>query len=142
MSTADADGPSDEPFEPIAEEIPGRTEQQAFEEFSQDYPRKEAKKGAPEKFDKALRVASAQNLTDNAHRFAVDPNREQGYTKLPTTWLHGEHWNDPPLPPRQPNGGRQTATQRKMQTAQERHQRLTGLRDNAAPWTLRQIEED
>lgn len=134
---------SPEPFELIIYEPAGPTEDQLFEQFWDEYPSKAGRKPAREKFTIALRRASAQQIIDGAHQYAVDPNREQKYTKHATTWLHGEHWNDPPLPPRHQNGARQTATERRMQTAQERHQRLMQEREQGgeAPWEPRRIEE-
>ncbi len=142
LSNADAIGPEGKTFELIAEEIQGRTEEQAFDEFWTEYPRKEGKKAARQKFAVAIRHTKAQIIIDGAARLAADPNRETAFTPHAKTWLHNDGWTDPPLPPRQPNGGRQTAAQRKMQTAQERHQRLTGRDGTQAPWTLKQLEED
>lgn len=130
-----------ESFELIIPEDPGPTEDELFDKFWAEYPLKTGKKAARAKFAAALkRNIDPHTMIEAAHRYNVDPNREQAFTKHATTWLNGDHWEDPPLPPRS-GGQRQTAADRKMQTARERHLRLTGQQDGAAPWTPRQIKE-
>lgn len=128
-----------EVLELIIDEPQGPSEDDLFKAFWDEYPSKAGRKPAREKFAIALRRASAEEIIAGAHRYNVDPNREQAYTKHAATWLHNDGWEDPPLPPR--NTGKQTAADRKMQTARERHLRLTGQQDGAAPWTPRQIKE-
>lgn len=111
--SAGADESVSESFDLVVPEDPGPTDDQLFEQFWQEYPSKAGRKPAREKFTIALRRATAQDITDGAHRYAVDPNRAQAYTKHAATWLHNNGWEDPPLPPR--GGGKQTATQRRSQ---------------------------
>lgn len=108
LSTADADGPGaveEVDYELIETPDPGPSEDELFERFWAEYPRRDGRKKAREKFTQALKRADAQAIIDGAHRYAVDPNRAQAYTKQATTWLNGDHWDDPPLPPRQDSRG-------------------------------------
>jgi hypothetical protein len=72
-----------------------------FERFWQAYPRAVAKGAARTAWPKAVRTAGGIGaIVDGAARFAADPNRLDKYTPHPATWLRGERWDDPPLPPR------------------------------------------
>lgn len=111
-SIADADGPT-ESFELIEVPDPRPSEAELFERFWAEYPRKDGKKRAREKFTQALKRADAEDIIDGAHRYNMDPNRSQAFTKQATTWLNGEHWEDPPLPPR--SDGRTNAQDRRSE---------------------------
>jgi hypothetical protein len=71
-----------------------------FDAFWAIYPRKVGKPKARAAFDTALRRASTEDIILGAKRYAEDPNREDEFTAHPTTWLHRDGWNDPPLPKR------------------------------------------
>lgn len=81
-------------IEPLLKQM-SKTDEKSFEDFWSAYPRKEKKPDAMKSFLKALKRASAETLISNATRYANDPNRNPGYTKLPTTWLNNDCWNDP-----------------------------------------------
>lgn len=107
-STADADAPDDGPATELTlihPEETGPSTDELFDRFWAEYPRKDGKKKAREKFTQALKRANPDTIIDAAHAYAVDPNREQAYTKQATTWLNGDHWEDPALPPRQQRTG-------------------------------------
>jgi hypothetical protein len=72
-----------------------------FDEFWSTYPRREGKGAARTAFAKAVaKVETPSVILLGAERFAADPNREDGYTPHPATWLNQERWNDDPLPNR------------------------------------------
>lgn len=71
-----------------------------FAEFWATYPRTVGKPKARIAFDGALRRASFEEILAGAKRYAEDPNREDEFTAHPTTWLHRDGWDDPPLPKR------------------------------------------
>lgn len=75
----------------------------SFETFWAAYPRKASKQGAKSKFQRLIeKGVRAADLIAGAERYRDDPNRENEFTKLPTTWLNGGCWEDEPLPSRQP----------------------------------------
>ncbi|MGH2595804.1 MAG: hypothetical protein ACRDH7_07550 [Actinomycetota bacterium] len=76
-----------------------------FDEFYAVYPRKVGRPKAFAAFAAAVkRGASPLAIIHGAERFRTDPNRVDEFTPYPTTWLHREGWNDPPLPARNGNG--------------------------------------
>ncbi len=85
----------------------------AFEEWWENYPRKDAKKAALEAWKRACKRATKDAITAGAIRYAQDPNREDQYTKQPKTWLNGDCWLDDPLPSRSNAPSNVTAFQRK-----------------------------
>lgn len=74
-----------------------------FLEFWAIYPRREKKRPAAAAFKRAKKRASVAAIIVGASCYRDDPNREQQYTKLPTTWLDGDCWDDDPLPERRDN---------------------------------------
>ena len=84
-STGSADGPSTAT---------------SFAAFWEVYPRKEARGKAEPAYRRALKRASAAQILVGARRYRDDPNREQQYTKIPTSWLNSDGWGDDPLPAR------------------------------------------
>ena len=76
-----------------------------FDAFWEIYPRKVAKQDALKCYERALRLASAEEILAGAQRFANDPNRIPGFTPHPTTWLNQGRWSDEPLPAREPEKG-------------------------------------
>jgi DNA-binding MarR family transcriptional regulator len=72
-----------------------------FEKFWKLYPRKVEKQGARRRFEAIIqRGVDPELLIAGARRYRDDPNREQAFTKHPTTWLNNGCWDDEPLPPR------------------------------------------
>ncbi len=84
---------------------------ECFAKFWTAYPRKDDRKKALEKFEAALKRASAEEIIAGAERYRDDPNRDPGYTKLPTTWLNADAWENGPLPPR--SNGKPSLRERK-----------------------------
>lgn len=88
----------------------------AFEEFWDAYDKKTGRKTAEQKWKVALKKPGVTpELLITAARSYIDSQKRQGkhptYTKNPTTWLNGEHWNDEPTnvhqlrPPADPEPG-------------------------------------
>lgn len=78
----------------------GDPDAHAFEQFWQVYPLRRAKPDARKAWKAARRVASDMVIIAGAQAYRDDPNRSDGYTAYPATWLRREGWNDGPLPPR------------------------------------------
>ena len=74
----------------------------SFEVFWNIYPRKVGKQDAAKSFDRALSLATAEEIIEGAKKFAADPNRIPTFTPHPATWLNQGRWSDEPLPPRTP----------------------------------------
>ena len=70
----------------------------AFDEFWSIYPLRVGKDAARRAWAKAIRRATADDITAGARRYRDDPNRDEGYTKHPATWLNAGCWDDDPLP--------------------------------------------
>ena len=73
---------------------------QRFDEFWQVYPKKLDKRLAERSFRKALDRASFVDILAGAAKYRDDPNREQAFTKNPSTWLNADAWDNEPLPAR------------------------------------------
>lgn len=71
-----------------------------FIDWYMAYPRKASRGLAEKAYLKARKTVSADVLLAGAVRYADDPNRDPGFTKLPATWLNGGCWDDEPLPAR------------------------------------------
>lgn len=114
----DARGATVIAFDPDADNPEG----DAFARFWSVYPRNHGKGAARKAWPKAVRVSGdAERIIAGASRFATDPNRDDSYTPHASTWLNGERWDDPPLPPRQRRGGsppRRPAAVRRTGTAE------------------------
>lgn len=80
-----------------------------FDEFWQAYPIHRERKAAAALFERVVRKerVDPQAVIDGARRYRDDPNRDENFTKLPTTWLNKGCWDDVGLPER-----RATAAQR------------------------------
>jgi len=93
----------------------------SFEAFWQAYPRKGGKKAARDAYEQAIQQADPEVILAAAKRYAADPNREDQFTALPTTWLRQGRWEDDPLPARsqQKVGG-----QRRMDQYADIHARI------------------
>lgn len=73
-----------------------------FAAFWKIYPRKVGKRGAQAEFERALKRGAAEEIVAGAERYRDDPNREEQFTKHPSTWLHQDCWVDDPMPSRGP----------------------------------------
>jgi hypothetical protein len=72
----------------------------AFATFWAVYPKKDDKPLAKRSFEKALKRASVEVIVAGAERYRDDPNREDLFTKNPSTWLNADAWENGPLPSR------------------------------------------
>jgi len=79
-----------------------------FIRFWNAYPRRQGKGHARRAWSKAVRQADPDVIVSAAERYRDDPNREDGFTALPATWLNGERWLDDPLPSRDNRHDRKT----------------------------------
>lgn len=86
------------------------------------YPRREGRGAARAAWDKAIRKAEPDAIIAGARRFAADPNREDGFTPHPATWLNQERWSDDPLPPRSSGKARSVSNLLAMADAAERRE--------------------
>ena len=84
------------------EQEPSEQEQlnNKFEQFWAVYPKKDDKGLARRSFEKALKRASLEQIVAGAEKYRDDPNREQAFTKNPSTWLNADAWENGPLPSR------------------------------------------
>ena len=84
------------------EQEPSEQEQlnNKFEQFWAVYPKKDDKGLARRSFEKALKRASLEDIVAGAEKYRDDPNREQAFTKNPSTWLNADAWENGPLPSR------------------------------------------
>ena len=71
-----------------------------FEQFWAVYPKKDDKGLARRSFEKALKRATLEQIVTGAEKYRDDPNREQAFTKNPSTWLNADAWENGPLPSR------------------------------------------
>lgn len=71
-----------------------------FATFWAIYPKKDDKPLAKRSFEKALKRANLDVIIAGAERYRDDPNREQLFTKNPSTWLNADAWENGPLPSR------------------------------------------
>jgi hypothetical protein len=71
-----------------------------FATFWAVYPKKDDKPLAKRSFEKALKRANLDVIVAGAERYRDDPNREQLFTKNPSTWLNADAWENGPLPSR------------------------------------------
>ena len=71
-----------------------------FDQFWAIYPKKDDKPLAKRSFEKALKRANLDVIVAGAERYRDDPNREQLFTKNPSTWLNADAWENGPLPSR------------------------------------------
>jgi hypothetical protein len=76
------------------------TSESSFNQFWDVYPKRADKPAAVRAFEKAIRRVSLEVILDGAKRYRDDPNRDDGYTKNPATWLNADAWDNPPEPVR------------------------------------------
>ena len=78
-------------------------------QFQDTFPRQEGMHAAQRVWARLIREGHDPTLIlAGARRYAADPNRDPQFTKSPTRWLNGRHWEDGPIPG--PNGQHQPAT--------------------------------
>lgn len=109
-STTTPQGPHDEspiiplfPDEsPVAPALDARPADplERFDDFWTVVPNKVGKGQARPAWKRAVAKAEPEVIIAGMVRYRDDPNRDASFTAHPTTWLNGERWNDPPLPPR------------------------------------------
>ena len=106
---------------PLKAKLPSVATPDRFADFWSVYPRRDDPGRAKIAWARAVKKADPQAIIDGARRYASDRNREQQFTKHPTTWLNAESWANEPLPDRSPperagSAGNQisTGTQRAM----------------------------
>ena len=68
-----------------------------FDTFWDAYPKKDDKPLARRSFEKALKRATLEQIVAGAERYRDDPNREDLYTKNPSTWLNADAWENGPV---------------------------------------------
>ncbi len=74
---------------------------EGFDEFWSIYPLKREKPKAKRAFLKAAKRANGvDRIIAGAVAYRDDPNRDETYTKYPTSWLNADCWEDGPLPVR------------------------------------------
>lgn len=95
-----SDGSSDALIADLAEARRRQPAPSAFDEFWSVYPLRRSKGPARIAWAKALKKADADTILAGAVAYRDDPNRREGFTQYPATWLNGECWNDDPLPAR------------------------------------------
>lgn len=67
-----------------------------FDAFWIAYPRKEAKLAAMKAYEKARRLASAEDILDGVERYKLTMPEEKQYRPLPASWLNAGRWMDEP----------------------------------------------
>lgn len=83
-----------------------------FNEFWAAYPRKEGKKKAQTAWRHLSQTKREAAITDCATRYQAT---EKQFIPLPTTYLHGERWNDEPIPPK--TGGEKLSDMERAENA-------------------------
>jgi hypothetical protein len=84
------------------QENKSETRDRQFDQLWAVYPRKTGKAPSRKAFDAALKLADFPTILAGAERYAEErAGQDSQYTKHATTWLHGQHWQDEPEPPRQ-----------------------------------------
>jgi hypothetical protein len=68
-----------------------------FDQFWAVYPKKEDKRLAKRSFDQAIKRADLETIVAGAERYRDDPNRDEGWTKNPSTWLNADAWENGPI---------------------------------------------
>ena len=99
----------------------------SFDQFWNVYPLRVAKDAARKAWPKALERSSFAEILTGAERYRDDPNRDQGFTKHPATWLNGGCWDDDPLPLRRSSApARAPVADRNRDRIRSRLDRLDG----------------
>jgi len=77
-------------------------ESDLFDSFWKNYPRKESKKKSHQAFKNLTKTKQQLAISDSANRYA---DTERRFVPLPTTYLHGERWEDESTVSSQPYEG-------------------------------------
>lgn len=72
----------------------------SFLEFWDIYPRHTDKHKSCVAWRNAVARCDIATVADGATQYRNDPNRVDAFTKIASTWLNGDCWEDDPLPPR------------------------------------------
>jgi hypothetical protein len=73
------------------------TQMDQFEQFWRAYPRRIGKGAARKAFEKALKLATVEEImTGLSRQLSYYASREQQFIPHPTTWLNQERWADEP----------------------------------------------
>ena len=65
------------------------------------YPLHKDKRKAAQAWRNAIQRADATTILNGAKNYRDDPNRVDGYTKYPASWLNADAWEDEdPIPTR------------------------------------------
>lgn len=99
-----------------------------FDVFWSIYPRKAAKGAALKAWGKATKRATADEIIRAAAQYRDDPNRDDQFTKHPTTWLNGDCWTDEALPAK---SRRVTGGDARMDNYEALYHRFTDRREIA-----------
>ncbi len=96
-----ADGPPKKTI-PLEQHLDKKTIdiESAFNKFWAVYPKKTDKRLALKSFVKALKRETLEPILDGAMRYRDDPNRDDSFTKNPSTWLNADAWENGPEPVR------------------------------------------
>jgi hypothetical protein len=73
-----------------------------FARFYAIYPLKKAPQKARQAFQRALRLASPEQIIAGAERYRDDPTRKPEFTAHPATWLNAGRWDDEYVTPDAP----------------------------------------
>jgi hypothetical protein len=77
------------------EQVKNTTVQSAeFDEFWNEYPKKEGKKPAFKAFTSALRRASFEDILAGVIRYKTSDKVQRGFIMLASRWLNEDHWED------------------------------------------------
>jgi hypothetical protein len=80
--------------EPNKELNKNTMQSEQFDEFWNQYPRKEGKKPAFKAFKSALSRASFEDIIAGVIAYQTSDRVRRGYIKLPATWLNEDAWED------------------------------------------------
>ena len=90
-----AGGAVSRPPEPVITVKKNPTVQSAeFDEFWNEYPKKEGKKPAFKAFSSALRRATFEDILAGVIRYKDSDKVKRGYVMLASRWLNEDHWTD------------------------------------------------
>jgi hypothetical protein len=91
-STSGVKPVSPEPNKELNNNLSARSAQ--FEEFWNEYPRKEGKKPAFKAFTSALSRAKFEDILAGVIAYRTSDRVRRGYIKLPASWLNEDLWED------------------------------------------------
>lgn len=114
-----------------------------FDQFWAIYPLKKDKPSGRRAFKSALKRASFETILDGAQRYRDDPNREDGYTKNPSTWLNNDAWENGPEVARRKltNNERNMALLAEMQKTEQNERKMIDSHPHDFGGFLRGIDD-